>query len=137
VRTSRKFKIRRIPFDERPYFVYRLHSNSITSKGWAFNLRKLRLLTREQQLFSDDKDLARAIAFYRNVVSGERIEKMLRSLELRERVARFEASYGPLKKPFSSIYYLYLQLVRRVIAHSLSRYLGSFMEKAWWWKNDY
>jgi hypothetical protein len=137
VRASRKFKIRRIPFDEKPYFAYRLHPNSITSKGRAFNLRKVRLLTRELQLFPDDKDLSRAVDFYSNIVSGEKIEEMIKSLELRNRVWKFEAQYGPIKWPFSTVYFMYLQLVKKGISRPLSRYLSSFMKKAWWWKNTF
>lgn len=69
IRTSRKFKICRIPWEEEPLYVYRVHSSSISSNvNGCFTIARLTVLKREARTYPENHDLKRAIEHYSDLV---------------------------------------------------------------------
>jgi glycosyltransferase involved in cell wall biosynthesis len=69
IRAGRYFRLGRIPWEEPPYYAYRVHSDSIsaTATGCYTELR-LRVLESEAGMFPGDRALQKALSHYRRRV---------------------------------------------------------------------
>jgi glycosyltransferase involved in cell wall biosynthesis len=83
IRAAREFKIYRLPRSEEPMYSYRQHNRSISrTVPYCFNRARIRILSREQRLFPQEKGISTAIRHFqrkafkewkKNVVGQTRI----------------------------------------------------------------
>jgi O-antigen biosynthesis protein len=77
IRASRKFKIKRLPDGQAPFYGYRVHPESISrTVAYCYSEARVRILRREQALFPEDKDIRGAIDYYRKRFFLERNKKI-------------------------------------------------------------
>jgi O-antigen biosynthesis protein len=88
IRASRKFRIRRLPIKEKPYYRYRAHLNSISSKeNDCYTEARLSVLRREAALYPKDVELIKAIGYYQNLVKKRKRTNLLK--HFRSSIGRF------------------------------------------------
>ena len=96
IRASRTFRMGRIPWEEDPLYVYRVHSDSISANvAGCFTKARLAILQREAQQYPRDTDLRKAIQYYTRFAGQQKGNRFRRALQtLRNRVASVETRWA-------------------------------------------
>jgi hypothetical protein len=75
--------ILRIPYKEaNTYYVYRQHPKSVCAQAKAGSSLKLAILKREANLFPQDEDINKSIAYWTNLIRIEKKQRLRKILDL-------------------------------------------------------
>jgi glycosyltransferase involved in cell wall biosynthesis len=95
IRASEKYKICRLPYAEEPLYIYRTHSNSISStvRG-CFTSSRLVILNREFSRFPEDEYLRKSIKYYKKRTDLQNITSRLNRAYLKKIINRIYNGIG-------------------------------------------
>jgi glycosyltransferase involved in cell wall biosynthesis len=80
VRASRSFKMGRIPWREKPLYVYRIHSDSMSSTVHdCFTGARLKIVNREARRYPNNEYLKSAVEYYRSLEPRRGINEIIRT----------------------------------------------------------
>jgi len=104
LRASHQFKMGRLPWNEPPLYLYRVHSSSISATvAQCYTRARLKIVRREAQLHPENHFLKSAVEYYRGLTPRRGIKELLSNAVQAAYVRSVQMTPAGLKRPLRSL----------------------------------